>query len=272
MEGIDTGAIGTYNSDNAVVRDVDAGPVVQGTACDRPQSKIGPNIEAELGAKPRNVLWERVVVHGNSMTLASAQAQCHTGGLFIVSVDGLIIRESIFADNIVYNVQVQNYVGSPARNVTIENSWFGCPVTDYWVTPKGCNGQASLQFNANSTFSDWLVRFNSFTSLYAAWGEGSYSNVRFIGNAGRAPGSNVCRGAGVSFQQNAWTSDTCGASDVLLSSLPFVNSTPAQEDLHLTTGPAVGLVGGSGADFQLASDIDGQSRPAARDAGADQVG
>ncbi|MBA2642777.1 MAG: fibronectin type III domain-containing protein [Actinobacteria bacterium] len=276
LEGIDTGALGTYTAENVIVRDIDAGPVVQGAACNRPQPTIGANIDAEVVAgRPRNVTWERVVVHGFDRDQSAVAADCHTGGLFIVNGYDIKIRQSVFSENLVYNIQVQNYVGSPAQDVVIENTWFGCPVFSPISETNGvktCNGQASLQFNANSTFSDWLVRFNSFSSQYAAWGEGSYSNVRFVGNAGRAPGSNVCGGGGISFQKNAWTSETCGSGDVVLSSLPFVNVAPGQEDLHLTGGAAVNFATGSGTDFELVGDIDGQSRPAARDAGADETG
>ena len=277
LEGIDTGSLGTYTAENVLARDIDAGPVVQGAACNRPQPVIGANIDAELVAgRPRNVTWERVVVHGFDRDQGAVAADCHTGGLFIVNGYDITLREMVFSENLVYNIQVQNYVGNPAQDVVIENSWFGCPVFSPISETNGqltCNGQASLQFNANSTFSDWLVRFNSFSSLYAAGGESSYSSVRFVGNAGPAPGSNVCRGAGVSFRQNGWTSDTCGGSDVLLSSLPFLNRTPGQEDLHLRPRTrAAGLVVGSGPDYNVPRDIESRMRPvrAGRDAGAVQ--
>ncbi|MBA2641797.1 MAG: hypothetical protein H0U82_02560, partial [Actinobacteria bacterium] len=274
LEGVDTGSLGTYTAETVLVRDIDAGPVVQGAACNRPQPVIGANVDAEL-FNPRNVTWERVVLHGFDRDQAAAEADCHTGGLFIVNGSNITIRESVFAENIVYNIQVQNYFGRPARNVLIENSWFGCPVlAGNEAATKTCNGQASLQFNAQSAFSDWLVRFNSFASLYAAGGEGSYSNIRFVGNAGRAPGSNVCRGTGVSFRKNAWAAGTCSASDILLTSLPFVNSSPGQEDLKLRPKTrAAGLVVGSDPDFRIASDIEHRMRPvrAGRDAGAAQI-
>jgi hypothetical protein len=274
LEGIDGGSLGTYTSENVVVRDMDVGPVVL-NACNRPESKIGPNIDAELFS-PRNITWERVVVHGMDRDASAAQAGCHYGGLFVVSASGVTIRESVFTENIVYNIQVQNYVGSPATNVTVQNTWFGCPVLAVSEAPvKTCNGQASIQFNAATTFTDWLIRYNSFAASDATSAGGnraSFSNVRFVGNAGRRPGNDVCRRAGVSFSNNAWVGATCGSSDKSIAN-PFVNIGPGQEDLHLRPGTrASGLVVGSGADHDVAWDIERRMRPvrSGRDAGSVQ--
>ena len=273
LEGIDGGSLGTYTSENVVVRDIDAGPVVL-SACNRPESKIGPNVDAELFT-PRNITWERVVVHGMDRDASAAQAGCHYGGLFIVSVSGLTIRESVFSENIVYNIQVQNYVGTPASNVTIQNSWFGCPVLAvYESASKICNGQASIQFNASSTFSDWLIRYNSFSgsdAIHAGGGRASFSNARFVGNAGKRPGNDICGRAGVTYSRNAWIGATCGATDTSITN-PFVSVEPGQEDLRLVAGS--GAIDAGDPSNTPSSDIDGQGRPqgSAPDAGADERG
>lgn len=276
LEGIDGGALGTYSGENVVARDIDSGPVVEDASCSRPEPTIGPNIDAELFV-PRNITWERVVDHGMDLTAEAVAGGCHHGGLFIVSADRVTIRDSVFTENVVYDIQVQNYVGVPASNVTIENSWFGCPVLSSFEAPgKVCNNQNSIQFNARSTFSNWLIRFNSFSgseSVNANGGEASFSNVRLVGNAGKRPAKDVCGQPGVSFSTNAWLGGKCGASDVSLSSSPFVNGATGQEDLHLLRGTrASGIVVGASADAKVAWDIEGRMRPIhfGRDAGSVQ--
>lgn len=274
LEGIDGGSLGTYTSQNVVVRDMDVGPVVL-SACNRAESKIGPNVDAELFT-PRNITWERVVVHGMDRDASAAQAGCHYGGLFVVSARDVTIRESVFTENIVYNIQVQNYVGEPTTDVLIQNTWFGCPVLAVSEAPaKTCNGQASIQFNAASTFSDWLIRYNSFAasdSVNADGGRASFSNVRFVGNAGQRPGNDVCGRTGTAFSSNAWVGSTCGPSDKSIPN-PFVSIRPGQEDLHLRarTG-AANMVAGADADHAIAADIERRMRPlrVGRDAGSVQ--
>lgn len=274
LEGIDGGSLGTYTSENVVVRDIDAGPVLLGAPCRRAESKIGPNVDEQF--VPRNITWERVVVHGMDLDASALKANCHYGGLFIVSVRNLTIRDSVFTENVVYNIQVQNYVGAPATDVVIQNSWFGCPVLgSATVADAACNGQSSIQFNAASLFANWLLRYNSFSGSGASGADAyraSFQNVRFVGNAGRPPAPDVCRRPGVAFTSNAWVDNTCGVSDREISD-PFVSTTPGREDLHLLSStPAKGLVGGSTPDVTVRWDIDGRMRPLrlGRDAGSAQ--
>ncbi len=278
VEGIDADSLQTMTAVNVIARDIDSGPIVQGAACDRPQPKIGANVDGEIGGSaPRNHTWERVVVHGQDISLAGAQADCHTGGMFIVNGDGITIRDSVFTENVIYNIQVQNYVGAPARNVVIENNWFTCPTLAEWEAPQyTCNGQASIQFNAPSTFTNWLIRYNSFAINESVYGNGfdaSFANVRFVGNVGQKPGPDVCGRAGITFSYNGWVGGKCGPTDASVTS-PFVSLAKGAYDLRLRPGTrAAGLVVGSGPDFQVALDIERRMRPvrAGRDAGAVQL-
>lgn len=274
VEGIDGGSLGTYTAENVVVRDIDAGPLLLSAPCYRAESKIGPNVDAEIFT-PRNITWERVVVHGMDYDETARAAGCHFGGLFIVSAQNVTIRESVFTENMVYNIQVQNYVGSPAINVTIQNSWFGCPVlSSFEAATKTCNGQSSIQFNAFSLFSNWLIRYNSFAGSGAAGanaGQATFSNVRFVANAGRPPAPDVCGRSGVTFSRNAWVSARCGSTDRSIGD-PFVSVAAGREDLSLLRKtPARGLVDGVG-DHALRTDIKGGMRPLRfpRDAGSIQ--
>lgn len=271
IEGIDADSLQTMTATNVIARDIDSGPIVQGAACDRPEPKIGANVDGEIAAgAPLNHTWERVVVHGQDISLAGGQAGCHTGGMFIVNGDGIAIRESVFTENVIYNIQVQNYVGAPARNVTIENSWFTCPVLAEWEAPQyTCNGQASIQFNAASTFPDWLIRFSSFALNESVFGnfEASFSNLRLVGNIGQKPGPDICGRAGVTFGFNAWIGGTCGSADVSVSN-PFVSLVKGAYDLHLKA--ANDLVTPTTGDYAIPGDIDRQARSTPKDAGSDE--
>jgi hypothetical protein len=172
----------------------------------------------------------------------------------------------------VYNIQVQNFAGPPAANVTLENNWFGCPVNWLYVSDTSCNNQADLQFNASSSFSNWLVRYNSFAAGIGEYVPGaSFSNVRIVGNAG---GRSECL-AGITSVRNAWAGSGCSSTDVDAGPLIFVSRLVGQEDFHLLPGSqALNLVADSSSDAQLNVDIEGRARPAgsARDAGATEDG
>lgn len=276
LEGVDTSVLGTYSAQNVRVSDMDVGPSVVdaiGGRCSAPENKIGMNGVA-APVEPTNVVWERVAVHDQNRTLAAANLECHYGGLFVINGQGVTIRDSVFEQNVVYNIQMQNFVGNPASNVVIENNWFGCPVNNSFATngANTCDGQTSLQFNAVSTFTNWVIRHNSFARGGAATGDGnraSFSNVVFVGNTGLAPSSDVCGKAGVTFARNAWVGQTCGSSDRSISN-PFMSDLVGAEDLHLVAGS--GAIDAGDPSNAPSADIDGQGRPmgSAPDAGADE--
>lgn len=276
------------------------------------EPKVGPSGEL-ANSKPRNIVLDRLYFHDhNSSNIPDNQYgnSFHSGCLFLVSVDGLVLRNSIFRSCVVYDIQVQDFTTAaccgqqygPPTNVTIENNWFGQPVNAAsgqtgTSTENGCgvtfscktntasDGQAAVQLGDrnqatapppfNTIFwQSWLVRFNSFQSGWS-WdqtGDGStggFSNVRFLGNIG-APPSGACSGvAGLTYTLNAFYGTTCGTG-ALLTSSPFRTDTIPGLDLHLTGGAAAGLITATGGDYDLATDFDGETRTAPRDAGSDQ--
>ena len=74
------------------------------------------------------------------------------------------------------------------------------------------------------------------------------------------------------FSRNLWLGDPCG-SDLLISSLPYLNSLLVSPDYHLSGGLAVDLLPGANADQQLSTDHDGNPRPlgGGYDAGSDEL-
>jgi hypothetical protein len=130
-----------------------------------------------------------------------------------------------------------------------------------------------LDVRDNACWKNILIRFNSFTNGVNVGQDNPpcFEKVRLVGNLGGAsdcfPGK-----TGLTWEYNAWVGATCGPTDVSIASLPYVSTRIGSEDYHLTGGPAVDLVTGTGPDEQLATDIDGDPRPIgpARDAGADE--
>jgi hypothetical protein len=233
---------------------------------------------------PHDILLDGLTIHDqNSVDLTDL----HQGGLFIISGYGITIRNSKFLRNVVYQIQVQDFTNKaccgmsfgPLHDVVIENNWFGQPVTG--LSDPGSDhtddNQPELQLDprGGSCWSNWLVRFNSFHNGPALGfdAEPCFDRFRMIGNIGEHPGLQCFANAkGLTWAYNAWQGGKCDATDVALTSLPYVNTTIGKEDYHLTGGPAQDLVTPTGGDYALATDIDGQPRPngPARDAGADE--
>jgi len=248
------------------------------------ENHVGPDgtIPAQW---PHDIVISGTRIHDQNSADLDAM---HTGGLFIISGYNIAIRNTVFQKDAVYDLQVQDFSSpdccgmtyGPPHDVVLENNWLGAPV-------RGVNDPGGDTFNDQqpevqldprhgACWSNWLIRFNSFTNGLALGldADPCFDNVRVVGNVGEAPGDPQCftGAAGLSWDRNAWLGGTCGATDVPLDSLPYVSTTVGSEDYHLTGGPAVDLLPGGTPDEQLGTDFDGQSRPHAAgwDAGADE--
>jgi hypothetical protein len=267
VEGVDSTSFGVFGTDTVTFRWMDVGPATETTNC---AIKEGPGFQNKIGFSgqapvvPKNVTLDGLLIHNQNGDIGRETGSCHFGGLFLVTVDGLTLRNSVFSQNVIYDIQVQNFVGTPATNVTIENNWFGCAV-DWAYRSSACQQQA-IQFS-RASYTNWLIRYNSFVASIWSIDGTSFSNFAVVGNAGDRP--SACY-AGMSFRYNAWVGLTCATSDKSLSALPFLNSVPGSEDLHLVAGSAA-IDAGDPSDAP-STDIDGQSRPLGGrpDAGANE--
>ena len=132
VQGIKATSFGVFDVHTAVFRDMDIGPATVGANC---QIEQGTGFENKIGyaggirVAPTNVTLDRLIVHNQNRDRAGAASDCHFGGLFLVTARGLTIEKSVFSQNAVYNIQVQNFGGAPPpTQVTIQDNWFGCPV------------------------------------------------------------------------------------------------------------------------------------------------
>ena len=276
VEGVDSTSFGVFNVDTATFRNLDVGPATVGGDC---RIVEGPGFENKIGLAgdvnvvPRNIVLDGLFIHNQNRNPDGEASDCHFGGLFLVTANGLVLRNSAFSQNAVYNIQVQNFEGPAPRNILLENNLFGCPVN--WLYEPGgdrrCNGQVDVQFNTASPIANWLLRFNSFASGVGQYVDGtSYSEVRLLGNVGGRPSE--CY-AGMSFVHNTWISGACSRTDTRVSRSPFVSTTPGAEDFRLVRGTrAAGSVPTGEGDSNLHTDIELQVRPVRfpRDAGAYQ--
>jgi hypothetical protein len=243
------------------------------------ENKVGPD-GGIMNQWPHDIVLDGLTIHDqNSQDLNN----CHMGGLFLVSGGPITIRNSVFQQNVVYQIQIQDFTTpqccgmhfGAVHDLTIENNWFGPPVTGL-ADPGGDrtnDNQDELQFDTRQAGECWtniLIRFNSFHNgpNLSFDNPSCFSNVRVVGNIGQAPSC----WSGVTWAYNAWVGGKCGTTDVSIGSLPYASTTIGSEDYHLTGGAAVDLVTPTTGDYALGTDIDGQARPrgAARDAGADE--
>jgi chitodextrinase len=191
----------------------------------------------------------------------------HTGGLLIWNVDGLILRGNLFDHNAIYDIEEN--ANSTVSNVTMENNVFGWPVypfdgasTDGQETPKDWR---EIDLGGAATLSNALIRYNSFAHGALFRADGTFSNVRVVGNI--LGNYSACGPAGITFDHNMSFGGGTACGGAQLTSVPYASY--GGMDWHIGTGSTAALyVPGASDDERLASDIEGTPRSTPVDAGA----
>jgi hypothetical protein len=210
-----------------------------------------------------------------------------------------MVFDSVSCERQVIGIQHQD------AGVTVQNSYFGCPVVDLpqtspvgeWDDCAASQASVGLACRADETDPDCvnsnvLYRYNVFfqTNSAAGWLAqtpsatfGTYSNVRVIGNIFINSTLQGCSITGVSCANNSFYNvATAGSSATTLSCDPTVDSDMTNGGTWSETTELDPRLNGSscgvptldpsslGADYQLGFDIDGAARGAsATKAGAD---
>jgi len=226
-----------------------AGPFVNGH----------PQIQSDITTPPRNILIDGVRFHDFTRNDPNVHTEC----LQIGAADGLTVRNSTFRNcHATANLAITHWGPSPdPRNITVENNFFSSTVDGFY----------SIQANS---YDGLLIRNNSALQGILVFAYGPMNNVRVVANL--APMGNWECIAGIQYRSNVWywpnagqSAAKCNASDTALSNTSnpgFVN--PGSLDLHLSaSSPALGR---GTATEAAATDIDGDARSGATDAGADE--
>jgi hypothetical protein len=205
---------------------------------------------------PSGILFDGVTIQNYRRDPSSSD---HVDCLHVMSVDGLTVRNSRFANCEAFDILFTMFLGPTPTNILIENSFFRCCGSGFYsVQLGGGHGE---------DFHNVTIRNNSADKDMTVGTTNQVANVAFYNND--VPGIGGCTRGGVTADYNVLfgVSSKCGTHDKLAAS-GFVSST----DLHLVAGAAA--INAALADQAPATDIDGQGRPLgpAPDIGADEAG
>jgi hypothetical protein len=183
------------------------------------ESRISPD-GGVLNSEPHDILLDGLYIHDhNSRDLM----QWHNGGMELVSGYNITIRNTTFARNVVYDMEVQDFTTPAccgmkygnAHDILLEGNWFGHPVLGppYGATDAN-DDQPELQMDPqNGPWANWTLRRNSFENGPAVVFDGpptQFSGFSVVGNIG---GKLAQCADGVTFQGNLWERGACGAED-----------------------------------------------------------
>lgn len=149
VEGTSSPNFGVFNAERVWFRNMDVGPAtVTGASCRIIEGKGQENKIGWGGSVtfvPKDIVLDGLHVHDQNGDKGRELGDCHFGGLFLVTVDGLTIRNSVFERNVIYSMQVQNFEGPPAKRVLLEHNSWGCAVG--WLYEGARCEQRPLQFD-----------------------------------------------------------------------------------------------------------------------------
>lgn len=206
---------------------------------------------------PNHVLLDRVYMHDYTHPDDSVHMECLT----VEAADNLTIKNSRFYHCEDFDILFKHRGDVlSSRDIVLENNWFDVPWPD---------GSSAIQFSepaSGGTYSNVLIRNNSFAGSLTVKPDVGYQNVRVVANAGTKYGGSC--GGGVTSSYNVWRSGGCGGTD-RRADPGFRNA--ARFDFHLARGSAA-VNRGHPSSFPR-RDIDGQRRPIGHraDAGADEA-
>jgi hypothetical protein len=223
----------------------------------------GPALDAKPQVKPYNtsdnagpssVLMDGVLFHDYTRSSTAIHTEC----LQVYGVHTLTIRRSKFTNCDGTASLAVGTIGTwGVRDAVIENNWLDS------------KGDAPYAIQGNTDAVNVVWRYNSALKPFTLGAcTGCAVTVQVIGNY--MPWNSASCVTGVQYDHNVFQGGTCGASDLNVATLDFVDA--AGFNLHLRAG-ANALDRGSPTVYP-SSDFDGLSRPrgAAPDAGANELG
>jgi chitodextrinase len=199
-------------------------------------------------SRPYNILIE-----GNSFhDFRRSGSTVHTECLQIINADTVTVRKNRF--NVCDGTGAMGITDGPTDNLTIENNFFGKGGDAYYAV-QITKSTRNLVFRNNSLSKGFIFSDTESGGPYAVTGNYSPHD------------SSTCT-SGATYRYNVFAGGTCGATDLNVASLRFVDENGF--NLHLRSdSEAIGR--GDPTSFPT-TDIDGDGRPnaGAADAGADE--
>jgi hypothetical protein len=218
-DDLDGATFEIFGSTFVTIRGGDWGP---GDEPGTTESRISPD-GGVLNSEPHDILLDGLYIHDHN---SSDLTQYHNGGMELVSGYNITIRNTTFARNVVYDIEVQDFT-SPAccgmkygnaHDVLLEDNWFGNPVLGPpYGTAADNDGQPELQMDPQGgAWTNWTLRNNSFANGPAVVFDGpptQFSGFTVANNIGG--GLADCGGAtsGATWQGNIWTKGPCSSGD-----------------------------------------------------------
>lgn len=277
IDAIDTTCFQFFGVQNVQIKNSDIGPLSCAAAGDPCNSKVdaqagGVTSNDNIKIGPYNVFHDDVFA-SNCAPISSPGDDCHGELLILFAGTNITVNSNRFYAGEVYGVMMQRAGGAPVE-VLIENNWFGETYNSSLGAPQSSQRGTSICF-CGTNMTNITVRGNSFAlnENISNEGGGTATNVNILGNTFGGPSGGCFSGA--TFQYNTWTSGTCGASDLVMATLPYVNGgLLATGDYHLTGADSTAdnaWASVTGLN-NLTEDYDAQSRPqgANKDIGSDE--
>lgn len=203
-----------FQIDSATHVTVEGGSWGPASACRGSDGGSNNSIRDITGVVPYDILIHAVTIHDiQSYDLVN----CHIEGLAIFAGQHIVVSDSRFYGNSVYDVFVQANSG-PISGLVFTKNWMAMPV--------GADGvENGTVIGFSSITSGVLIEDNRFNYIVSLDDDGLnplYSNFKLIGNVGVLP-YNGCSLRGIVWRANLWRNGACSRSDVSMHgrSLPY---------------------------------------------------
>lgn len=219
FENLDGATFQIWGTSDVTIAGGDWGP---GSEPDDPENRIAPD-GGVRNSRPRRIVLDGVRIHDQS---SSDLTRDHNGGLLLVAGSGIVIRDSLFERNAVYDIEVQDFTTAAccgmkygnATDVTLSGNRFRRSVL---APPYGARtqdaGQPEVQLDpVGGAWEGWTIRRNSFDNGLATAFDGpgsSYDRFVVAGNLGGRLTDCGGAGRGARWTGNVWARSPCSPGD-----------------------------------------------------------
>jgi hypothetical protein len=267
LDGINGGSVYVRGTQHVLVQNSDLGPCQSsGPNVCQSNNKVDTPLQGETEAN--DITFKNNIIHDSTITNVNDHFEC----FFIRGGNNLTFDWNKFYNCWTYDLMFQSLT---PITMTLQNNWFGL------TSQFGGGSRQSAICYCGGQVGSVMMRYNSFApgESFVTENGNPPGTVTAIGNIFGSSGSRPdydCPG-NVTFDYNVWLGgSSCGTHAVNAgANLPYINSANVGPnwDYHLSgSGGTVAdnLVTPTTANYVVSTDIDGDTRSAPRDAGADE--